>query len=135
MIINDDDHHHHDDDADDDDDDDDDGLAWLGMMQSLESNESSIAGQLGSTARVSQLTVTDGLDSTSPLNTFTFTIVSTSAVIYCCYFNVQLANLLEHGPLSTRILLIFWSEDYIIMTTTTDCLPKLTKTIGLNAYH
>ena len=110
MIINDDDHHHDDDDADDDDNDDDDGLAWLGMMQSLESNESSIAGQLGSTARVSQLTVNDGIDSTSSLNTFTFTIISTSAIIYCCYFNVQLANVLDHGPLATRIYWYFDQE-------------------------
>ena len=68
----DDDDYNDDDDNDDDDDDDDDhGLAWLGMTQSLESNESSMAGQLGSTARASQFTVTDDLDSTSSLNTFT----------------------------------------------------------------
>ena len=88
-----------------------------------------MAGQLGFTARASQFTVTDDLDSTSSLNTFTFTIVSTSAVIYYCCFNVKikLANRLDYDPLSTRTLLIFWSGDYIIMTTTTVhvCLPKL----------
>ena len=56
------------------DDDDDDRLVELGtglVTQSIESNESSIAGQLESTARVIPLTVTDGLDLTHSLSIFT----------------------------------------------------------------